>query len=164
MTRNALDRGEISEDTIRKALTSARGDLFVAACYLACTGRELDSYIRSSETLQGFSAAIGKVKKDADYDKMSAEQFSERLETLTRSYKVEALDVIHELATMPFDSAALAEVKLKAAVQLRGAHTEAPQTSTQQVVLQELNALYQQAAPRIKSIRVAQIDYEEGPG
>ena len=62
MTREALRAGLISEDTVTAALMSARGDLFVASSYLGVTGRELDSYIRASEHLQAFSAAIGTVK------------------------------------------------------------------------------------------------------
>lgn len=160
MTRDALRQGLISEQIIRDSLTVAKGDLFLASSYLGVTGRELDGYIRASEDLQGFVAAIAKVKRDPLYDKMSADQFTDELDRMTRGMRVEALDVIHELATMPFgESAAMAEVKLKAAVQLRGA-ADAPITGGQTAVLQELNLLYQQAAPRIKSVRAVQIEYE----
>ena len=160
MTREALRAGLIDQRTIRDCLVLAKGDLFVAASYLGCTARELDGYIRASEELQGYVAAIGTVKADPNYDRMSTDQFVSQLDQLTRAFRVEAINVIHELATMPFDSAAMAEVKLKAAVQLRGTGADAPQAGGQQAVLQELNDLYHQAAPRIKSIRVTQAQIE----
>lgn len=161
MTRDALRQGLVSEPTIRDALTRAKGDLFIASSYLGVTGRELDSYIRASEDLQGFVAAIATVKQDPAYNKMSSEQFSDELERLTRGFKLEALEVIHELATMPFgESAAMAEVKLKAAVQLRGSAADAPKDATHSTIMAELNQLYQQSAPRIKSVRAVQIEYE----
>ena len=160
MTREALRQGLVSEATITTALMQARGDLFIAASYLGVTARELDGYLRASEDLQAFVAAIERVKKDPAYDRMSTDAFEDELDRLTRSYRVEALGIIHELAAMPFDSAAMAEVKLKAAVQLRGSAAEAPKGGDQLAVLSELNALYQQAAPRIKSVRVAQIEFQ----
>ena len=160
MTREALRQGLVSEQTIRDALTSAKGDLFLASSYLGVTGRELDSYIRASEELQAFVAAIATVKQDPAYKKMSSEQFADELDRLTRGFRLEALDVIHELATMPFDTAAMAEVKLKAAVQLRGAVADTPKGGDQSAVLMELNQIYQQTAPRIKSVRAVQIEYE----
>ena len=168
MTREALRDGLISEQTIADALTTARGDLFVASCYLGVTARELDGYIRASETLQGFVAAIDRVKRDPEYDRLSNDQFEDQLERLTKAYRVEALGIIHELASVPMVSetgpitAAMAEVKLKAAVQLRGANLDNSKNGDQMLVLQELNQLYQQSAPRIKSIRVAQIEFKEG--
>ena len=98
MTREALRDGLISEQTVRDALTTARGDLFLTAAYLGCTGRELDGYIRAEEGLQAFAGAIEKVKVDEAYAKMSTEQFEDRLETLTRNYKLEAIDIIHAMA------------------------------------------------------------------
>jgi len=163
MTSKALRAGDITEESIRSALTVCRGDIFSASGYLKIAPRELDRYVRASENLQGFAAAIATVKKSVDYDRISADQFREELDRLTRAYRVEATNVIHELATMPFDSAAMAEVKLKAAVQLRGSHADAPVNSDQAQVLAELNELYRINAPRIKSIRIAaQIDYEPG--
>lgn len=163
MTREALRDGLISQDTIANALSTARGDLFVAACYLGVTARELDGYIRADEALQFHVAAIAKVKADPEYDKISNEQFSKKLEHLTRAYRIEALDILHEMATMPMpESAAMADVKLKAAVQLRGVQKEEHRGEDHSQVLVELNQLYAQAAPRIRSIRVAQIEYQEG--
>jgi len=167
MTREALRAGLISEDTVTAALMSARGDLFVASSYLGVTGRELDGYIRASEHLQAFCAAIGTVKTSADYKRLSDEQFEDELERLTKGYRLEALSVIHEIATEAIVSddgskmsAAEKEVKLKAAIALRGAPEAKAGANDQSQVLAELNELYQQNAPRIKSVRAVQIEYQ----
>lgn len=161
MAREALREGLISEDTIKDALTQAKGDLFLSSCYLGVTARELDGYIRASDTLQGFVAAIAKVKQDPEYRKMSNEQFSDELERLTRAYHLEALEVIHGLAMEPGGSAAGKEVQLKAAIALMGSAPQKKVDSGQMATLQELNELYHQSAPRIKSVRIqtAQIEF-----
>jgi hypothetical protein len=160
MTRESLRAGTVTTTTISEALLSSRGDLFVAASILGVTGRELDSYIRASDELQNFAAAIGSVKASGDYKRFSDEQFADELERLTKGYRLEALDVIHELATMTYDSAAMAEVKLKAAVALRGAPEAKVGTQDNGAVLAELNAIYQESAPRIRTVRAIQIEYQ----
>lgn len=160
MASNALRDGLISVATIQTALTTTKGDLFLTAAYLGVTARELDGYIRRSDEIKAFIAAIAVVKKDDQYARMSADQFGEELENITRAYRLEAVNVIHELATMPFDNAAMAEVKLKAAIQLRGADTVVSGNNDHAQVLSELNNLYRESAPRIKSIRIAQIEME----
>jgi hypothetical protein len=163
MTRESLRAGLITEDSLVAALMSARGDLFVAASILGVTGRELDGYVRASEGLQAFCAAIGTVKTSTDYKRLSDEQFEDELERLTKGYRLEALDVIHEVATEPIKgmSAAEKEVKLKAAIALRGAPEAKAGVNDHSQVLAELNELYQQNAPRIKSVRAVQIEYAQ---
>ena len=161
MTREALRDGLISEDTITSALTIARGDLFISASYLGVTTRELDGYIRSSDSLQAFVGAIATVKTDSGYDRLSVEQFNDKLAQLTRAYKIEATEIIHDMASMDFETAAMADVKLKAAIALRGSHSEVIHNNDHAQALVELNQAYQQAAPRIKSIRVAQIEFQD---
>lgn len=162
MTSESLRAGLINESNIREALVTCRGDLFAASGYLCVSPRELDRYIRASEELQDFASAIAVVKRNHEYDRMSAEQFRHQLDQITLIYKVEAIEIIRDLATMDFDTAAMAEVKLKAAVQLKGVHHDSPANSGQESILAELNELYKQSAPRIKSIRVAaQIEFEE---
>ena len=163
MVRELLREGLISEETIKDSLNQAKGDLFLASCYLGVTARELDGYIRASDTLQGFVAAIAKVKQDPDYRRMSNEQFSDELERLTRSYHIEALDVIYGLAMEPSSSAAGKEVQLKAAIALMGNAPQKKADTSQMATLQELNDLYHQSAPRIKSVRIqtAQIEFHE---
>ena len=163
MTREALRAGHVTTEAISQALMDARGDLFVAASIIGVTGRELDAYIRSSEELQVFAHAIGQVKSNGDYKRLSDEQFSDELERLTKGYRLEALDVIHDMATMSFDSAAMAEVKLKAAIALRGAPEVKQGSNDTSAVLAELNDLYAQSAPRIRTVRAVQIEYDAGP-
>lgn len=162
MTRNALRSGAISEASLSMALIAARGDYFIAAQHLGCTAREIDSYVRSSEHLRAFVLAIGVVKKDPEYEKMTSEQFTDELAQRTRGYQIEALEVIHDMALMSADSAAMAEVKLKAAIALRGAPEVKTQPTQHAGELAELNRLYEEAAPRIKSVRIAQIEFESG--
>lgn len=147
-------------ESVTDALLFARGDLFLAAAHIGCTARQLDGYIRASDELKSFVCCIGTIKVNPDYDRMTAIQFSDQLEQLTRAYRVEAIDIIHDLATMPFENAAMAEVKLKAAVQLRGVNHDNLADNSQSNLLQELNKQYLESAPRIKSIRAVQIEME----
>ena len=170
----------IDVGTIRDALTLGRGDIFLAAHYLGTTARELDSFIKSSDDLQVFVLAIADFKENSDYKGMSTAQFREQFEYLTRSYRVEGLEVIHELATMPFEvaehrdpitdelipagtiTAAMAKVKLEAAIQLRGVGDATGINGDHALALQEMNTLYQTMAPRIKSIRREVIEFDTG--
>lgn len=154
MTRRALRSGGISEESIKTALTENKGDLFLSACALDCTARELDLYIRRSAELQAFASAIEQVKTDASYSRMSVEQFENQVENLKRSYRIDGVNEIHKLATMDFgDSAALAKVKLDAALALAAGPPRAGAGSDTEMALAELNNLYHQNAPRIKEIR-----------
>ena len=154
--------GLISEQSIQEALTEAKGDIFLAACALDCTAQELDRYIRRSPTLQAFAAAVDQVKIDPAYSRMSAAQFEEQLADLTRAFRVDGLHEIHKLALMEYgDSAALAKVKLDAAMALRGGVPHGGGNSEAEHTLAELNALYHQNAPRIKEIRKTVITFED---
>lgn len=154
MTSEARKAGLISESSIKSALTEAKGDLFLAACALSCTARELDQYIRRSATLQAFAGAVEQVKIDPAYSRLSTEQFENQVADLARSFRVDGIKEVHKLATMEFgDSAALAKVKLDAALALSaGARSHAGNSETE-TALAELNALYHANAPRIKEIR-----------
>lgn len=153
----------ISEDYIKTALTEARGDLFLAASTLDCTAQELDRYICASAELQAFAAAIERVKVDPAYSRMSAEQFEGRVQDLTRHYKVVAIEELHKLTTMdPKGSAAMAKVKLQAAIALRGNQQMAVSDREIEHALAELNQLYHQNAPRIKEIRQTVVKLEDG--
>lgn len=146
--------GLISEASIKSALVEAKGDIFLAACALDCSAHELDRYIRRSKELQNFTVAIEQIKVDAAYASMSAQQFEAQLDDMTRALRVEGLNEIHKLATMEFgDSAALAKVKLDAAIALRGGNSSARGNSESENTLAELNQLYHANAPRIREIR-----------
>jgi len=154
MTSRARKSGLISEQSIKTALTEAKGDIFLAACALDCTPRELDLFIRRSAALQAFAGAVDTVKVDPAYSRMSAEQFENQVSDLMRAFRVDGINEIHKLATMEFgDSAALAKVKLDAAVSLVGGHTARAGNTETENALAELNALYHANAPRIKEIR-----------
>ena len=159
--RRAMRSGLISEQGIKDALTESKGDIFLAACALDCTAQELDRYIRRSGDLQAFAAAIEQLKVDPAYSRMSADQFENQLADLTRAFRVDGLNEIHKLATLEFgDSAALAKVKLEAAIALRGGGHVGGSNSEAENTLAELNALYHQNAPRIKEIRKTVITFE----
>jgi formylmethanofuran dehydrogenase subunit E-like metal-binding protein len=155
--------GLISEESIKTALNEAKGDLFLASCTLDCTAQELDRYIRNSAELQNYAAAIEKVKVDPAYSRMSVEQFENRLADLSLAYKVVGIEELHDLATMDHgDSAAMAKVKLQAAIALRGGHQQVTGDREIEHALSELNTLYHQNAPRIKEIRQTTIKLEDG--
>jgi hypothetical protein len=160
MTRRAMRAGLISEDSIRTALTESKGDLFLAACALDCTPRELDTYIRRSAALQAFAGAIETVKIDPAYSRLSAEHFENQVADLVRVFRVDGIKEVHKLATMEFgDSAALAKVKLDAALALTGSTSNRTSNNEVETALAELNTLYHQNAPRIKEIRQTVITY-----
>ena len=155
--------GLISEQGIKDALTEAKGDIFLASTTLDCTAQELDRYIRASAELQTFAAAIEKVKIDPAYSRMSVEQFENRLADLSLAYKVVGIEELHKLATEPHKgSAAMAKVKLQAAIALRGGHQQTAGDREIEHALSELNTLYHQNAPRIKEIRQTTIKLEDG--
>jgi hypothetical protein len=163
MTGKAIRAGLITEPGIKAALTESKGDIFLAACALGCTPRELDAFIRRSASLQAFAGAIETVKVDPAYSRLSAEQFENQVADLMRSFRVDGIKEVHKLATMEFgDSAALAKVKLDAAMALTGGGAARTGNSEAENTLAELNALYHQNAPRIKEIRKTVITFEDG--
>jgi hypothetical protein len=162
VTSRARKNGLISEQSIKAALGEAKGDLFLASCALDCTARELDGYIRRSVELQHFIAAIEQVRINPAYSRLSVEQFENQLADQTRALRIEGLNEIHKLATMEFgDSAALAKVKLDAALALRGGVQGSVSNSETESALAELNHLYHQNAPRIKEIRQTVITLQD---
>ena len=163
MTGRVRKAGGISEATIKSALKESKGDIFLAACALDCSARELDTYIRRSATLQAFAAAIETVKIDPAYSRLSIEQFDNQVADLVRSFRVDSIHEVHKLATMEFgDSAALAKVKLDAALALSSGSNTRVGSSDMENALSELNALYHQNAPRIKEIRQTTIILQDG--
>lgn len=161
--KRAKRAGLISEQSIKDALTEAKGDIFLASTALDCTAQELDRYIRASAELQNFAAAIEKVKVDPAYSRMSIEQFENRLADLSLAYKVVGIEELHNLATMSHKgSAAMAKVKLQAAIALRGGHQQVAGDRELEHALSELNQLYHATAPRIKEIRQTVITLQDG--
>jgi len=171
MTSESLRKGSISQDTIKEALTKAQGDIFIAASYLHVATRELDRYIRSSDELQLYAGAIEQVKSNPNYEKLSNDQFKRELEHKTRSYKLDALEEVYKIATLTEHdlpegvllNGAMMDVKLKAAIKLMGDKSETPVNLEHQNILAELNNQYLSTAPRIKSVRAVQIEYDTEP-
>jgi hypothetical protein len=153
----------ITEPILAQHLKDAKGDLFIAASLAGCTPIQLRRAIKASDTLQGLYLAIERVKANPDYDKLANEDFEDLLNALSREYRLDGLEAIHEIATIQASNAAEMEVKLKAAIQLRGTNG-ATASGDSASILAELNHLYAVNAPRIKSIRVstAQIEYQGG--
>ena len=56
--KSPFKQGLITVDRVKDTLLLARGDLFLTACYLDVRPGELDNYIRASDEIQGFVAAI----------------------------------------------------------------------------------------------------------
>jgi len=162
--RRSMRSGLISEASIKTVLTEVKGDLFLAACALDCTVRELDQYIRRSQVLQSFAASVEQVKNDPGYDRMSAQQFDAQVTALSRSYKLDGLNEVHRLAMMEYgDSAALAKVKLDAALALKGGAGHGGGNGETEAALVELNQLYQANAPRIREIRTTVVTMSDTP-
>lgn len=81
----------------------------------------------------------------------------------SRTQRRIALDELHDLATMDHkDSAAMAKVKLQAAIALRGGEQRSVGDREIDLALSELNQLYHQNAPRIKEIRQTVVKLEDG--
>lgn len=179
-----MDRRQMidcSESMIRDTIAECKGDVFVAAQLLGTTPRQLTNAIKASESLQAFHLACEQVKVDPKYDQMSRAQFEAHLAELTSDYRLTGLLAMHDIATMPamvkqvvkdddgedmvIDvplSAAMLDVKLKAAIQLRGAGASNNANADLQNVLRELNASYQDQSKRIKSVRMAvQLEFQD---
>lgn len=153
--REALRAGGVTVETIKGRLTECRGDLFLSASLLGCTAQELDRYIRADGSLQAFVASIETVKASGDYEKLSADQFERELRRLMLTHKVMAVEEIAKLAEQAIngESAAQNRVKLQACMALAGNGQSGAASSEQQSILDELNEIYRQEAPRITEIR-----------
>ena len=150
----SVDLSLITEDSIRAALEETRGDLFQVACLHRTTFREIDQFIKRTPALAQTVALIQTIKADDAYKTMSDKQFSDQVAYLSKQYRFEGLQIIHEIATMKADSAAMMEVKLRAATQLRGGeHHVGGAGGGLEGILKELADDYEAVAPRISAIR-----------
>lgn len=142
-------------ENIRRALLDAQGDLFIAAQLLGhVTVLKLDRAIRADESLQKTFLAIKQVKSLPEYDRISQEQLEVEVTRRMAVYRADALDSLHELATMPIDkNSAMAQVKLAAASRLAGSAAEKDQGSDLETTLRELNESFHRNAPRLKITR-----------
>lgn len=144
----------ITEDGMRGALTEARGDLFVASQMLGITATRLDRAIRVSATLQSVVAGIQDVKGTEHYLEATTRDFQQAIERRLAIGRIVGLDALHELASMPIDeNSAQNQVKLAAAARLAGPPEGRQDTSELAETLRQLNADYQENAPRLRVVR-----------
>ena len=145
----------LNELSVSQALKDNKGDLILTHQVLGVSFGRLHMFIRCIPSLRRLVKEIERMKQDDEYDKLSVEQFRNEIEARTVVYQLDGLNTIHELATTPHgDNASLADVRLKAAVQLRG-----PQTQTGVGglgdILAELNQQYLSTAQRVKGLRAS---------
>ena len=159
---NADKRELPGEDTIREVLLKHKGDLMKSSGDLACRPSTLVRWIKSVPSVAALWETMEAVKADPAFEKASQSQFADEIRSRAIAYRLDGLEVIHELATTDHgDNASMAEVRLKAAIQLQGVGDVG--TSSTNSVLAELNALYHEHAPRIRSMRAVQIEFDVGP-
>lgn len=149
----AIMRYELSEPGVKTALIEARGDLFLAAQLIGITALRLERTIRASETLVQVYGAMNDLAIEDGFSKLTDAQIKQAVTHRLALYRVDGLDALHELATMPIgDNSAMAQVKLSAAARLSGTAQESG-TDNLGDILRELNSAYQENAPRIRVTR-----------
>ena len=154
----------LSQPQIEKALTDARGDLFVASQLLDLTAIKLDRMLRASPSLQTFFLQVEAVAALAEYDQTTSVRFAAEVSRRRLLYQSDALDALHDLATMPVSSnSGLNQTKLLAASRLVGPQETQQGVSDLDSTLAALNDEYHKAAPRIKSVRERIITFETEP-
>ena len=152
-----------SEANIEKALIDAQGDLYVASDLLGgVTLVALDRAIRRSERLQHVFSGIKAVRALPNYDRLSGEQVAEEVRRRLTIYRADALEALHQLATMPVSEDGFAnQTKMAAAVRLMGGGLEHSQDAGGiDDTLRQLNEQYQRDAPKIRSIRERIVEFE----
>lgn len=144
-----------NEASIEQALLDAHGDLFIASQLLGhVTVLKLDRAIRASDRLQNVFLEIKAVVALPEYDRLSQAQLEKEIARRMTMYRTDALESLHQLATMDTtDNSAMAQVKLAAAARLSGPLGDTAGSSDIERTLRELNEQYHLHAPRIKVTR-----------
>jgi hypothetical protein len=144
-----------NEASIERALLEAQGDIFVASQLLGhVTVLKLHRSIRASERLQNVFLNIKEVKALPEFDRISQEQLEQEIARRMTLYRSDALDSLHDLATMPItENSAMAQVKLSAAARLAGGVAEKESATDMEQTLRALNESFHANAPRIKLTR-----------
>ena len=120
----------------------------------------LVNWIRSVPSISSLFSEMEALKADAAFEAATQQQFEAEIRNRLQAYRLDGIEVLHELATRDDEGvSSMAEVRLKAAIELAGASQ--PQNSMVGNVLAELNELYRTNAPRIKSMRAIQIDFDD---
>lgn len=152
---------DLSEETVRLVLTQSGGDLIQSSRKLNVRPSQLVGWIKSVPSVAAHYLTIEQIKADPRFDDASQAQLEAEIRARAAAYRLDGLEVLHELATTPHTNASEADVRLKAAVHLRSAGSDMPQGGDG--VLAELNSLYHKNAPRIKSMRMAVIEFDTTP-
>lgn len=148
---------------MEKALLDGRGDLFVSASLLGITVVVLDRVIRASPQLQDLYQTIEQVAVLEQYDRTTMARFAAEVSRRRTLYQSDALDALHDLATMPVSGhPATLQAKFLAASRLAGPAEERTSAAVDlDQTLSALNDEYHKAAPRIREIRERVITFDE---
>lgn len=143
----------LTEDRVIEALTECKGDLIQTYMLLGIRLGVLNNFMRNVPRLRRLYQEMSRLREEEpdEYDRLTAEEFRRAMESRTALYQFEGLEVIHDLATMQHTNASEAEVRLKAAKELRGA--VGAQNGSLVALMQEMNEAYQSMAPRVKALR-----------
>lgn len=156
MGRNSFQDAGLTEDRVAEVLEEQKGDLIQTHLALGVSLGMVNNFVRNVPRLRRLFTEMDRLRRESDpdeFDRMSAERFRDEMAARTEAYKLEGLEVIHELAVTPHDTAMMAEVRLKAAKELRGADTG--QGGSLVALMNELNAAYAQTAGRVKQLRAS---------
>ena len=138
-----------TEEDAKRALIESRGDIFVASQLLGVTTIRLDRAIRLSKVLE-FALTESRQAKSGVTD----EDIHEAIERRIALYRVDGLDALHDLATMPIDqNSAQNQVKLAAAARLAGGLEGGATGGEMAETFRDLRELYQKNAPRLRVTR-----------
>jgi hypothetical protein len=153
---------------IKAALNEARGDVFIAAQALGVRVSDLDHAIITNDELKIAMGVIAEVKLKHQDDEASQHLaaserwFDQEVSRRANMYRLTALEEIVALATMDVDTenAALMQVKLNAAIKLRGEEYALGSHSEIEGFFKMLDSKYRELAPRVKTIRASLIELQ----
>lgn len=152
----------VNESRVKQLLTETQGDLYLCAQGLGITLQRMDHMIRFNPTLAGVFVEIQKIKADPEYTRQSHAWFVERLQAAGVMYRIVGFEVLHEIATMTADTAAMMEVKRKAAASLKGEELILRDGADVDREMQALREEYEVDAPRIRESRLRLADQRTG--
>ena len=155
-----MSKAALSEETVKLVLLRNKGDLIRSSSEMNVRPSTLVAWIRSVPSVSTLFSEMEALKADSSFEAATQQQFETEIRARLQTYRLDGVEVLHELATRDDEGvSAMAEVRLKAAIQLAGASQ--PQNSMAGNVLSELNELYRLNAPRIKSMRAIQIEFDD---
>lgn len=139
----------LTEDTAKRALIEARGDIFIASQMLNIPALRLNREIKVSPALQSVIDAVRELGKG-----VSEAALREAVDSRMAMYRVVGLDALHDLAAMPIDeNSAQNQVKFAAAARLTDGLAGGSTGGEMADTFKELADLYQQHAPRVRLVR-----------